>query len=571
MKLNSKKQRVTFIVFGIVLIILYGKNICLKPTVWELGDEAMYIWNAAYMSGFDWSGVQYNAYFGFGYSLFLIPSFFFAKTGIDIIRWAFLVNLLFVIGAYIVISLLLWNISCKSNSLGLPFIAFIACINPAVYSNTIKVVSETCLFFFYCFGILLFYFAVTKRKYGYYLGTAMVYAFEFFVHTRSIVNTIAVSMLLLLVCIKEKGRTRKQLILYGCVFFAAFAALYNVKQYLMDGILKNAISSSEDMANIINSHFITDRIKWIFATGIWNYICCFMAKLFYSVYETGGMIVWAFCYIIKCAKKFMQNQSYDGKEITVILVLLSYTLTIIACTFTGTGSNAQYAFYGRYFEYTIPLVMVCGIYYFIYIKNENLKFIFALWCIVILAGIIVKNWCLNFLPDQSIVLDTCRLAAFSRALTNEAQLDQVLLFIISMISVCFAAQAFCSRYNVKIMQFAPILLTGIILWDNCDICASIIHKAHMSGEADAAIAEYIYQKYDNQDTIFIDDKSYHYDLYYSRMQVLLFDKEFKVQDNKDGIKNGDYVILYNGSEMDMDGYELLMKGSVFKLYKKLLV
>lgn len=570
--LNVDRQLSIFLVLGVLLALLLERNICENPTVWELGDEAMYIWNAAYLLDFDWSAVQYNAYYGFGYSLFLLPSFFWAETGVDIIRWAYYVNLFFAVGTYVIIALLVWEISHKNKSVGIPVIAFIVCVNPMIFTSEVKVMSELCLLFFYCLVVLLFNFAVTTQKYRYYLSTAFVCTFAFFVHTRFIVIIMLVSLLLFAVCIKVNGKTIKQFLCYMVICIASFAMLYMVKQYLMNGIIKNAVNTSGEMANIIKSSFLIDRIKWIFQSGVWNYIGCFLSKSFYTVYETGGMVIWAICYMLKCIKSMGKNYgkklSCNGIKLTVILITGSCLLMIIASTATGIGGDTRYVFYGRYFEYTIPLLMACGIYYYIYLRQEKTEFMCGIWGMTVFLGIIVMNWCRSYLTDRSVSVDTNRLMAFSRAIMNGQNLEGMLQFLIVTISFCLAMQFLLYKFKGRIIQFIPVLLIMAMMWDNCRLCMETVHQAHMSGENDTKIAEYIYRNYDGKEIVMVDDKSYHYELFYARMQVLLFDKKLRVQSDKEGIAEGDYVILYNMSEMDMAGYELLMKGSIFKLYRK---
>ena len=69
---------------------IYGSNIKNINTVWELADEAGYLCNAAYLSGTDWSDVATTIpYYGYGYSIVLIPLFFYAKMVYNLLEELF--------------------------------------------------------------------------------------------------------------------------------------------------------------------------------------------------------------------------------------------------------------------------------------------------------------------------------------------------------------------------------------------------------------------------------------------------------------------------------------------------
>ena len=53
-KNNIKKQYIIVFMLGVVLSIIYGSKINNVNTVWELGDEAGYLCNVAYMAGTDY-------------------------------------------------------------------------------------------------------------------------------------------------------------------------------------------------------------------------------------------------------------------------------------------------------------------------------------------------------------------------------------------------------------------------------------------------------------------------------------------------------------------------------------
>ena len=107
-ELLSSKWFTWFILVGgaMALIYYYGKRIPYINGVWELVDEYGYLVNAAYMSGTEWEYMT-NSYYGYGYSILLIPLFWLCNTGIEIIRGAIWINVICVVALFFVQYLLL--------------------------------------------------------------------------------------------------------------------------------------------------------------------------------------------------------------------------------------------------------------------------------------------------------------------------------------------------------------------------------------------------------------------------------------------------------------------------------
>ena len=87
---------ILLIIGSIVILDYYLEKIPQVYIVWELMDEFGYLADAAYLSGNKWPYVT-DFYYGYGYSLWLIPLFLVFDTGIEIIRGALAVNAVIVV------------------------------------------------------------------------------------------------------------------------------------------------------------------------------------------------------------------------------------------------------------------------------------------------------------------------------------------------------------------------------------------------------------------------------------------------------------------------------------------
>ena len=110
MEIKKKDRLIDTLIFiscFVLLCYIYGRNINKVSTVWELGDEAGYLSNAAFFLGYNWDSVRaVLPYFGYGYSLILVPSFIFSDNGIQLVQGACFTNLFCILGIFVCLNIL---------------------------------------------------------------------------------------------------------------------------------------------------------------------------------------------------------------------------------------------------------------------------------------------------------------------------------------------------------------------------------------------------------------------------------------------------------------------------------
>ena len=97
------KDRMLLFGLSVVLLIVYLSNLEHFYTVWEIYDEACYLFNASICSNtVKWQETfaYCNSYYGWGYSILLVPLFWFCKNCVQLIRGAIVVNTLLVVASY---------------------------------------------------------------------------------------------------------------------------------------------------------------------------------------------------------------------------------------------------------------------------------------------------------------------------------------------------------------------------------------------------------------------------------------------------------------------------------------
>jgi len=576
---------ITWVLVAVSLLIYLVPNMSSIPTVFELPDEAGYLWNAAYFLGIDWNDVGKSGFYGYGYSIFLIPAFILCETGVELIYVANIINMFFLLGIYIVFCILLRNFFNRHTP-WIPIIAFVACLTPFLITNTYKVLCEVCLTFFCSLLVLFFYYSIRTRKTIYYLLSLLIAAFIPFIHTRGIV---VVGVFFLFHCadflMRKEIDMKKVFILCG-IFAVIFLVLYIVKKYnisyraqlrIEDGVENNT-------TNLITSDYFLNRIKRIFDSGILNYVFCFISRFFYSICTTGGMLL-LFIPFFKDIKKIIFNSRDNtngmlySKKYTMLFVFVCFFITLVACVFNSIGSNIYYVYYGRYYEHTLPILLCFGLYIFIN-EKEYLKIkyfiIFALTIIVI--GIFSCNWLYKYLGNFVYSIDTARLTAFSKAIEiNSNNFADVLYFSIlisvGIIIIC------ASTYKLNRTKLVAISIICTFLWSINSVGIEEIRNTAKKAEGDYNIVQYIENNVSTQNIYFINDNSYLYDGVKYRMQVLIKNRRvYEVACNNEDecnleqVSNGDYVITFNTSKIKLDKlgeYTKIIDGSRFILYKKL--
>ncbi|MBD5536387.1 MAG: hypothetical protein HDQ99_12160 [Lachnospiraceae bacterium] len=582
--LNSKEEKkfkLLVIILGIGLVSLYGSQIHSLHTVWELGDEAGYLWNAAYFVGTDWSSfASVYAYYGYGYSVILTPLFWITKNGVQIIRGAYIINIICVLGMYFIIIKLLKNIGNRLYNI-IPFIAFLTCIIPYVASNTLKVLCETFLTFWYSLLVLLLYLYLKKGKTIYAVLLGISGAFIFFIHTRAIVVTGMLGMTLFLTAVKKRGLYLKNFLIFLSVAVIAFLLLYGIKVDITN--FKYGIKGTEEVAtaqngNMVTTNYIFERLRWLWNDPI-NVIAVFFAKIFYSVIATSLFLIPGFICMGKQLWIKILKEKYVDKEqeefaglIVKSFIMVTFVLMVTACAVNGTGNDIRYAFYGRYYEFTIPVLFSFCMYFFFDEKDHiSKKEMFLCVLFVILIGVGVWQWFISYLSYQSISVDTMRISAITKAVTVSEDIDGVMGYLIMTSVAMFIIYIFIAKK--KYGKGIIICFTCVYLWSNTSLCIERIQTVHKESLGDTELAEYILENMDTQKIYMLDDRSYKYPYFYSRMQVLLKDKRLYVITPSDyeQIEDGSYIVAYVNTELKntiLLKADFLKSGSVFVLYQK---
>lgn len=579
--MERKKEELGFffsLIIGVVVLCLTViPKLFETCTIWELGDEAGYLANAAYFAGYDWDGIRgLLSYYGYGYSLFLIPLFIICKSGLDVIHGAMLVNVMFDIGTYLIITKLLIGFKNRNISkISIPIIALIVCLLPYLTANTIKVFPESCSVFFYSFSLLNMRSFIAKKNVfnGIVLGFNL--SVLFFVHTRLFV-VIGVTFALVLFAILITNKDWKKLIAVVVSFVLVYIVMYMIKNNILESTRELA-SSDVVNGNLLTGEYVGGTFERLFSIeAIRNLLLSTIAKVFYTFYETFGMAFYAIFYIIKEIKQIViEKKKYNVANLFVQTnIIASWIMMTLAVSVNYSGmdtNNAGYIFYGRYYECTVIALFALGIY--MYIANgkdgsERYAIVSSIFLFKMTLGI---N---DYIEGLILKLDTNRGAAWglSTNLVGNREYLQVVFVagIILLTVIIFMAVI------KKINKYIVLILLLILNLVNSKYALDTVVYYNKLAEADTYICEYILDD-DYKDEIYmLDDNAYVHRYFYVRMQALSKDNPIKVVTDKFDVEINEidankYILTYHDSDhskYSVDKMSLIMEGAVFDLWIK---
>lgn len=572
---NHKSFVCINIICILFLSIYYGRHVADINTVWELLDEFGYLANADYLVHHNWAQLI-TSYYGYGYSLLLVPLFYICDTGLGLIQGAIIINMLCMLLTYIISLTLICKLCDFIPKNILAVIAAILCLYPHLTANVFKITCECFLAMMTWLIWLLLFKCLETKKTVYYVFLSLAVTYAFFTHTRALALTIMVVLVLALLCFKKQIEVKNCLVA-GVTLAVFYCIGYLLKNYIIAGVYTASVDAvgneANTLVNIIDLEWVTTRLSWIFSSDFVLYIYSFVCKNFYLFIAGLGLCHWSiFVVLRKLIVTGKEERKFSNVEWIEISIVLSFILMIIMQLTSGAGvlHNVTYFYYGRYFEYLLCPILFLGIKYYMTegIKPVQYLAMFAFWGICFLGSMFLSQ----HLTAQTLIIDTHRIASFSFVTKEINQyinvLENLVLYGSLGLIVVFLLGV---KEKTRIMILVPLCILFLV-----NNSANIQQIAYINERdlGDNSIANYLMENFE-EDTIFFVNSDYRYKGYYTRMQVLLGDKKLQVIELEDikRIPEGAYFVGYNseqafGQISAVSNSNPVMTGRAFILYQE---
>ena len=548
----SRKFTMLLMILGTVLLFYYfGRNIPHINTVWELVDEYGYLANAAYLSDSNWS-YMVSMYYGYGYSLWLVPLFWFCQTGSQIIRGAVWINTLFIVLLFWVQYILMSKVCSKLNKNVVALVSFVLCFSPYLVASDMKVICETLLTLMIWVCGLLLYQAIETGKFGYFILLAIGTAYTFFVHTRALIFCAVLFFVLFIALIQKKVSTRNILIYIG-TFGVMLLAGYLVKNNIIDMVYSTPVTlaTSEEtevvVGNTLSVTYMLKKIGRVFTNFTVFTLYSFACKNFYLFVSTAGLFyIGLFSAVASVIKERKSTKTLSADSYIKLLFSIAVCVMVVACIIQNYGrlETPAYFFYGRYFEYLVAPIVFIGIDHCIE-KKINIWVSLA-WILSFLIFAFFTFQLSQYLELMEIGIDTARMSAFSYVMDQVWYYEPIIRCCTKLALVFMIIVLVLNRLKKMNWLIPGALLVLFLL--NDQVITKTILSVHENNTDYYAVAEFIHENYSTDEVYFL-NSDFLYVTTYTGIQCTLGKEKMVVLNEEDipKIESGDVMICFHNN------------------------
>lgn len=467
MKEKFGSRKMVTIVYVILLLIIYLYHIDKSNLLYHLGDEFGYWADAAFLAGYDWSGVaSHNTYYSYGYSLFLFPLFIIDNFELRY-QTALFINVIMQIFSFLLMNKLFGRMFTRINR----FIICTVCAAVTVYSTNLffakTTLAETCLYFSYVLIVYLVYKIYQTNKIRNFICLAIMATFIFCVHMRAIGITVSVFLILLMEAMFNVSKRKQSCIAISIILvLGVFALLF--KEYLISNVyLGNNTVSVNDFSGQ------TGKISLLFSVnGMVLFIKSVGGKLFYMLSATFLCIAWGILWMANQLKKVWANlhqkKEFDvnGKMALFLICTFVATVAISSLYMIEESDVIDHLIYGRYNEFIFGPFLCISLFYVIE-NNKNQEIYMAIIiCIYIFITMMVST---NFAKVEYPTIREVNIAGIARlSFFNEQVLYEKWEMVIALKAIIIGIFFFLGiKIPFKYLGILFSILSVAIIWIVC--------------------------------------------------------------------------------------------------------
>ena len=545
----------------ILIVIAYLYHLDKYNLLYHLGDEFGYWANAAYIYGYDWSGVaSHNSYYSFGYSFILAPLFLIKNFEVRYIV-ALILNVFFQIASFLMLSSISKRLF-KFHSNNLTYLISL-CIT--LYSSNVfyskTTLCESYLYFTYICITYLIVKICNENKWIEYILLGIIVPLIFTIHMRALSIVLSVVLFLLVEYITNYESRKKILVVFlEGIFLIIVAIVY--KNDLIE-----LLYSANETVDINNFAGQTGKIKLLFSFhGIWLMIRSMIGKIYYLL--SASFFIFAEA-IIWIKKQFEQKNNCNIKVSFFLIMSFLFTLAISSLYMIAESEIIDNLIYGRYNEFILGPFLLVGCSYMVDSHNNSIKqYMKILFAYLLIAFFVINNFDKVANPvirEVNIVGvsylsyngETCLYNGWEVVITLKVILIATIIFVLL-------------KYNQCYIKFCVFLVVGLIWFHGgVQILEYQLHYREYY-YTNTNISDYLYKNNISEITYLMNDNYEYFDsLLPDILQYMNAELRFEYKHEKDVQLENEKIFLVRKSRFENNNfseYVCVAESSNFELY-----
>lgn len=534
----------------------YAQNISGVTELRELPDSFGYLANAAYFSGTDWANAT-HLYYGYGYSLWLIPLFWLYDMGAAIIHRALLINVMFIVCIFWALTWILRHFFSNVSKYISLMIAGALCLYPYLMNSSLTVWCEILLSLVVLLCAIFSYQALETQKTRYYIVLGALLPYCFFVHARSVVFlAIFVAMFLVALWINKTswrnvcGFVITGIVVFLCGYFIKQQLIINVYNSQMREYLLNDPSIGKDVGNLLRISDISRKIIGAITNDFPKLIYSIFCKAYYLFVSTAGLFWVGIVYGIRSLWMGLKNKSkISGKTFVEASFAIGTIVMLVAVSVNSYGvDDARYFFYSRYYEFLVFLPTAMGAAHLIEERKKIWKSLGILALGVVSLAFV--HYLGNVVSIDTIYFDSSRLAALSYGFLEMGDYQSIVTFyfVVAIVGFCIVIvfnQNKIARYLIPLVLLVNPIINNQAIADN-------ILSADRQNPYENGVAEYIFTNNPDSTVYYLNGEGTYYSTVYAGLQGVLGTKKLNIIADRDTdlIEKGAIVIAPWGNVLE---------------------
>lgn len=354
----------------VMVIIGVGiKSILSARMPYAIPDELGYWAVGAWINRVDWSSVLgYSGYYGWGYGVILAP-FFNVSDPVVRFKCAIGINIVLCLLIFGIIQKILLELLDDVREDWVVCASGVACVYVYISVFMRTTMSEIFLTFLFSLSVLcLLKFEQTHKVFWGCVFCLCEFGL-FATHMRALACLFASICVIGAYAIKEKKIVKSLFIvvvlaiLILCVFYIKKQVI--ISQYTIPQVAeRNTVNESVARQLSFLYELTFEAVKGLFFSALGKFYYLLLASSFFAM---GG-------FVFLCRSFFFKNICWKNKPLFItkmyilIVIIFAFGIDVI---YMRTASRIDCIFYGRYFDYVMPLLCATGIICFLKVSSHR--------------------------------------------------------------------------------------------------------------------------------------------------------------------------------------------------------